>query len=141
MKHEQPRTKKSASFRRKALLTILVMLITLRGFGLWYVLQPPKIGTPPVMDEPGREEDGEELDLDTPSVSKTGSKERKENFYTFLLVGTNDDYNTDTIMLGSVDTDKDIVNVVSIPRDTMVDVDIKIKKINQEFHIYFIQFT
>ncbi len=133
MKHEQPRTKKSASFRRKALLTILVMLIALGGFGVWYILQPPKIDAPPVMNEPDDENDSEELDLDAPSISQAGSKERKENFYTFLLVGTNDDYNTDTIMLGSVDTDKDIVNVVSIPRDTMVDVDIKIKKINNAY--------
>ncbi|MEA4919953.1 MAG: LCP family protein, partial [Clostridiaceae bacterium] len=51
-------------------------------------------------------------------------------YYTFLLVGTNDNYNTDTIMLGSVDTDQDTVNIVSIPRDTMVDVDVNIKKIN-----------
>ena len=57
----------------------------------------------------------------------------KKNFYTFLIVGTSDDYNTDTIMLGAVDTKSLKCNIISIPRDCMYDTDAKIKRINGAF--------
>lgn len=47
---------------------------------------------------------------------------RKENFYTFLVVGrdTGGGGNTDTIMLASYDIPNQKLSVMSIPRDTMV---------------------
>ena len=59
------------------------------------------------------------------------SGKRKEGFYTFLLVGTDkDDGNTDTIMVVSYDTVNQKINVMSIPRDTMINESWDIKKIN-----------
>lgn len=48
--------------------------------------------------------------------------DRKENFFTFLLVGrdTGGGGNTDTIMLASYDIPNQKLSVMSIPRDTMV---------------------
>ncbi len=57
-------------------------------------------------------------------------KVMKEGFYTFLLAGTTDSYNTDTMMLCSVDTKAGTVKLVSINRDTQVDAPISIPKIN-----------
>ncbi len=140
-KHEMPRPKKNKkTFRRRALIVIMLMVIAFAAYTVWDVLQPPEVRTPPSdATTDGKEQDSTQnptADLKDPTVpvdGQSGEKERKKNFYTFLLVGTNDDYNTDTIMLGSVDADKDVVNVVSIPRDTMVDVDINIKKINNAY--------
>lgn len=142
-KHEMVQAPKSKKKRRKArrraLMVICLMIICLCGYVVWDVLQPPpQPPAPPVSDGNDTDNNSEDElpEMDDPDIPVGGdisNKTRKTNFYTFLLVGTNDDYNTDTIMLGAVDTDKDIVNVVSIPRDTMVDVDIKIKKINNAY--------
>ncbi|MGI6450026.1 MAG: LCP family protein [Desulfitobacteriia bacterium] len=58
-------------------------------------------------------------------------KQYKENFYTFVLTGTDyDGYHTDTIMVASFDTAANKVNIVSVPRDSQVDVPGDYKKIN-----------
>lgn len=59
---------------------------------------------------------------------------RKENFYTFLLFGTDaEGTNTDTIMVVSYDVQNQKLNIMSIPRDTMVNVPWDIKKINSVY--------
>lgn len=62
------------------------------------------------------------------------SGERKKGVYTFLLVGTDkDDGNTDTIMVASYDTVNQTVNIMSIPRDTMINESWDLKKINSVY--------
>ncbi len=111
--------------RRKALLVVLLLTIAAGCYAAYDIFSPPEQVVPPPRVDPDKTTP-DPVTTDDPPPGKT----RKKNFYTFLIVGTNDDYNTDVIMLGAVDTDKDTVNVVSIPRDTMVDRDIKIRKIN-----------
>jgi len=80
---------------------------------------------PPPGDDELYPDDG--YDGDMPTVSG----DRKEGVYTFLLVGTDkDDGNTDTIMVASYDTVNQTVNIMSIPRDTMINESWDIKKIN-----------
>ena len=61
---------------------------------------------------------------------------RKEGVYTFLLVGRDDGGggNTDTIMVGCFDTNNGTLDVLSIFRDTLVDVPWEIKKINSVYN-------
>lgn len=67
----------------------------------------------------------------------TVSGDRKEGVYTFLLVGTDkDDGNTDTIMVVSYDTVNQDINIMSIPRDTMINASWDIKKINSVYSRY-----
>ena len=67
---------------------------------------------------------------DMPTVSGN----RKEGVYTFLLVGTDmDDGNTDTIMVVSYNTKGQDINIMSIPRDTMINESWDIKKINSVY--------
>ena len=64
----------------------------------------------------------------------TVSGERKEGVYTFLIVGTDkDDGNTDTIMVASYDTVNQTINIMSIPRDTMINESWDLKKINSVY--------
>ena len=59
---------------------------------------------------------------------------RKTDFHTFLLLGTDDgNGNADTIMVGSFDLKNNKISVISVPRDTLVDVSRKIKKINSAY--------
>lgn len=61
-------------------------------------------------------------DGDPTTVAQPVDANRKENFYTFLVVGrdTGGGGNTDTIMLASYDIKNQKLSVLSIPRDTMV---------------------
>lgn len=61
---------------------------------------------------------------------------RKDGVYTLLVFGEDTTSgNTDTIMLVSMDTVNKTVNVVSIPRDTMLNVTTKVKKVNMIYQI------
>lgn len=60
-----------------------------------------------------------------------GNMTRRDGVYTFLLFGTDDgNGNTDTIMVGAYDTVQQTVNVVSVPRDTMIETSRANKRIN-----------
>ncbi len=91
-------------------------------------------------DIPGFEEEPleewDESDLMQP-INKSG---RKEGFYTFLLLGAdNDGSNTDTIMVVSYDVPNQDLSIMSIPRDTMVNVRWDIKKINSVYSVYGVE--
>ena len=61
---------------------------------------------------------------------------RKDDFYTFLFVGIDKvGANTDVLMVASFDAKNDRIDVVSIPRDTLVNVSRKVKKINAAYAV------
>ena len=113
--------------RQKALritflvLTILAALI-IAGFVLWNVLSAP----PPVdnlgPDRPqvttSIDEAGNEIEVEIPGQFAG----RKDQFYTFLVVGqdTFGGGNTDTMMLAAYDVPNQKLSVMSLPRDTFV---------------------
>ena len=85
------------------------------------------------IDESGDEIPIEEID-DSNTVQPTVSGARKEDVYTFLLIGTDaSSSNTDTLMVVSYDVGNQKLNLMSIPRDTMVNVSWDIKKINSVY--------
>ncbi len=60
--------------------------------------------------------------------------DRQDGVYTLLLVGNDDGTgNTDTIMLGKLDTVRHTADFVSIPRDTLINVDSPVRKINSVY--------
>jgi LCP family protein required for cell wall assembly len=54
--------------------------------------------------------------------------ERKPLFYTFLLFGLDDGNNADVIIVGALDTVANQSYAISIPRDTLVEVDRRLRK-------------
>ena len=70
---------------------------------------------------------------EAPDLTAAG---RKEDYYTFLLVGrdTGGGGNTDTIMVVSYDVKNQALNAMSIPRDTIVNKSWDIKKINSVYN-------
>ena len=59
---------------------------------------------------------------------------RKDDCWTFLLIGTDRvGANTDTLMYLTYDVGEQTVSVASIPRDTKVDADRRVKKINSAY--------
>lgn len=61
---------------------------------------------------------------------------RKKDFFTLLVIGrdTGGGGNTDTILLASYDVPNQKLNVMSIPRDTMVNVSWDVKRINSVYN-------
>lgn len=123
-----------------ALGAVLVLLLVLFLFYRRWATAP----TLPIPDRAGvtapDQTDG--LDPDASDVQPgdrpgTGA-DRKDGFYTFLLIGrdTGGGGNTDTLMLAAYDTKNQQAALMSIPRDTMVDVSWDVKKINSVYNMY-----
>lgn len=124
---EKPRPKKRKKRKRVLLIVLLVLLaLAAAGFVVHQIyVRPPDI---PAADSTTDQENGTD-----PGSMGVG---RKEDVYTFLLVGRDDGGggNTDTMMVGCYDVKNGTVDVLSIYRDTMVDVPWEIPKINSVYN-------
>lgn len=132
-----------AAYQKKKVLTRLIILLVIvllfaAVFAMYKVIvRPPEIGGLSSRSE-GRvsapidgleREDGEIDDGTAPANALSAS--RKEGVYTFLLIGNDQgNGNTDTMIVGALDTVKGELNLVSIPRDTLVNVSWSVKKAN-----------
>lgn len=120
-------------------VTVLAAIIVVIGIALAIFVQKPAQVTQP--DRGSKEPTSTEEQSETGAAgTRPGgvSSDRKEDFYTFLVVGR-DTYgggNTDTIMLASYDIPNQKLSVMSIPRDTMVNVSWDIKRINSVYNMY-----
>ncbi|MGN1002233.1 MAG: LCP family protein [Oscillospiraceae bacterium] len=116
------------------LLAILLVVII---YAIWE--EPPEqvLDGPPVFTterpwataSPAPAEDPEEPEP-TPEPTEAVSK-RNENCYTFLVV-VNDQIgaNTDAMLVGKLDVASGELNIVNLPRDTLVNVSWGVKKLN-----------
>lgn len=89
-----------------------------------------------------------EFFMDTPNVDSGGIKHneeddqpvatvdgRKPGVYTLLVAGVDVvSSNTDTIMIGTLNTVNHTLNVASIPRDTLTNIRHEVKKANSAYH-------
>lgn len=132
--------RKAAKRGSKAAIVICVILVLVFGAVAAYM----------IWEKPPERQGGGLVDPIAPSVSPSGDEQSpepsveptedpnagapaslNENMYTFLVVGLDKvGYNTDTMMVGRLDTETHEINVVSIPRDTMVNVSWSVKKVN-----------
>ena len=108
-------------------MTVLLVLLALLAIGFvihQIYVRPPDIPT----------HENQEAGTDPGSLGVG----RREDVYTFLLVGRDDGQggggNTDTMMVGCYDVKNGTVDVLSIYRDTMVDVPWEIPKINSVYN-------
>lgn len=138
--HLQKKEKKPRTRKEKIRLTVILVLAILLALLLilfavyraW--AKPPVLSDQPSLKDP--DGSGNSVAEAIPGVEVGG--DRKEDFYTFLVVGrdTGGGGNTDTILLGAYDIPNQKLNVMSIPRDTMVNVPWDIKKINSVYNYY-----
>ncbi|SBW06683.1 Cell envelope-like function transcriptional attenuator common domain protein [uncultured Eubacteriales bacterium] len=139
-KEKAARTPKQQALRILFIVVIvLAALIVAVGGAYLLLVRPPDMSKP--IDRPSVS-DGGNVDSNQPGVEDGDDdrelSDRKEDFYTFLLVGR-DTYgggNTDTMMLASYDVANQHLNVMSLPRDTLVNVSWDIKKLNSVYNMY-----
>lgn len=125
-KKRPPAPKRKKRMRYRILLILLLVLAALAAtaFALHSVfVRPPKL--PQEIQSQSQGTHPEAL-----------GKDRKEDMYTFLLIGRDDGGGgkTDTIMVGAYDVKNRSIDVLSIYRDTMVDVPWEIPKINSVYN-------
>lgn len=132
-----PKQKKKAGMNRGAKIALIAVAVVaglaLVAVGAWKTFVKPMDVSDNIRPGVQEDKDGEDTpqmpsDTDKEAVSTNG---RKENYFTFLLLGKDTSSgSTDTIMLVSYDVNKGEVNVMSIPRDTMVNLPHDMKRIN-----------
>ncbi|MCF0123932.1 MAG: LCP family protein, partial [Ruminiclostridium sp.] len=130
---EQPEPPKNIPVRkkkrkRKALILVFAVLAALILLGA--VIHGILVHRPDIQPQP--QEENESIGVH-PDLLSAG---RREDVYTFLLVGRDDGGggNTDTLMVGCYDVKNGTLDVMSIYRDTLVDVPWEIKKINSVYN-------
>jgi len=87
--------------------------------------------TPPTEEEDSEEDDDPQEEPETII--------RKPDFYTFVIFGLDEGFNSDTLMVVSFDAANHVANLIWIPRDTYVNVDREIRKINSAYGYGYIR--
>ena len=122
--------------RRVVIIVVIVLAIVIgAAAGLNALFQKPSVGVPNLPQPSSGVVQGEEPEKsEEEPVAHTG--DRKEDFFTFLVIGrdTAGGGNTDTILLAAYDVKNQKLNVMSIPRDTMVNIPYDIKRINAVYN-------
>jgi len=130
---EPPRKKKKAG---KIVLVTLAVLLLLAGAGFLYLRSA--LETPPDMRANPRGPERIQVTGGGGLFGSVGnlidSSVRDTSKYTFLVLGTDEgEANTDVIMAVTFDTANYTIDIVNIPRDTLVNVGWRTKKANSIF--------
>ncbi|MCD8376005.1 MAG: LCP family protein [Oscillospiraceae bacterium] len=131
--------KKQHSKRFKVLRVLIIIALALVVLAVAAVaVHQALVKAPVVSDQPSVNQNAGKSDEDSAGDTdgESSAVTRKENFYTFLILGrdTGGGGNTDTILLAAYDVANQVLNVMSIPRDTMVNIPYDIKKINAVYN-------
>ena len=117
-----------------AVFTVSVLFIGIALFGLYRCFsQPLTLPSEEQPDENSQEETSQPI-LGQTDENKTPDG-RKEGFFTILVSGLDDENGgSDTNMLVALDAANGSINVLSLPRDTLLNVDWTVKKLNNSYH-------
>ena len=140
-----PKKQKTARRRmgraaRMATVIVCCVLALACAVAAWYMLweKPPERPTtglntlPPATEKPAATAAPSATPEPTEDPNAGAPASLNENMYTFLVVGLDKvAYHTDTIMVGRFDVETHEINVVSIPRDTLMNITGSTKKINE----------
>lgn len=117
------------SGKQKALITLCVIMAVALGGVIAYKGLFVRPDLPSILAPASKSDDG--------MAPKVSGARKSKDFYTILLLGrdTGGGGNCDTMMLVSYDVTNQKMNVMSIPRDTMVNVPWDVKKINSVYNM------
>lgn len=139
-KQKVPKEKKKSRLTRQQ--KILIVIAVLLAIVLAVVVACQSLFVRPDLEnkkpEGGEEQETEELDYGDGVRPRSDGERKSEDYYTVLILGrdTGGGGNTDTMLLASYDVTNQKATVMSIPRDTMVNVSWDVKKINSVYNMY-----
>ena len=128
--------RKTSALQAVAVTTISALFILTALFGLYKCFsQEPTLrpSGPAAPDpDPSAAQEPENPEDDARPLSY---EERQEHFYTVLMAGLDDENGgSDTNLLMALDAENGTINVVSLPRDTLLNVSWSVKKLNIAYH-------
>lgn len=131
---EKKRKKKSRLTRQQK---ILIAVAALLAVALVVVAACESLFVRPELPGKADDPDKETIDYGEGVRPKAGGERKSEDYYTVLILGrdTGGGGNTDTMLLASYDVTNQKATVMSIPRDTMVNVSWDIKRINSVYNM------
>jgi LCP family protein required for cell wall assembly len=118
--------KKQRRSKGFAIISTLALVVLLIVGGVWFLsdwIGDARATVPPQRTRPDGDDFLHNVDLGDEPLDRGMGK------FTFLIFGANEGL-TDTILVGTVDTDNSTFEIVSIPRDTMVNVGWGTRKAN-----------
>lgn len=119
--------KETSGGRVFARVVLVLALIAAGAWGAWRFFVKEPATAVPAMNPSGDAAPAE-------GRAESAGVTRKKHCWTFLLVGMDKvGSNTDSLILVRYDTDEQTVSMASIPRDTRVDCNRKLKKINAAY--------
>ena len=122
------KTPKTIRLLMTAALSLAVALIALYSVYMVWERPPEKSGSPLNAKAPAPPTETPDALPASPTPAET---EEPGTVYTLLLVGNDDgNGNTDTLLLCRLDTGAHTLRFVSIPRDTLINADWEVRKIN-----------
>ena len=133
--------KKQSRFtpQQKVLVVIAVLLaVALIAVLAWKSLfVRPDLGHKPSQADPSSSAMMEGLDYGDGTRPKADGERKSKDYYSVLILGRDTGGgNTDTMLLASYDVTNQKASVMSIPRDTMVNVSWDVKKINSVYNVH-----
>lgn len=128
--------RKTSALQAGAVATISALFILTALFGLYkcFSQEPTLRGGDPAAPgpDPAASQELRSQEDESRSLASIG---RKEHFYTVLLAGLDDENGgSDTNLLMALDAENGTINVVSLPRDTLLNVSWSVKKLNNAYH-------
>ena len=141
-KKDPKRRRAGLTSGQKGLIAVAVVLaVALTGVLAWqslFVRPDLNAGKTEQPENPETGEPVEEIDWGGGIRPRGGGERKSEDYWTVLILGrdTGGGGNTDTMLLASYDVTNQKATVMSIPRDTMVNVSWDIKKINSVYNTY-----
>ena len=121
-----------------AAAVLAVVLIGVLAWQSLFVRPDLNAGKAEQTEDPETGEVVEEIDWGEGVRPRSDGERKSEDYYTVLILGrdTGGGGNTDTMLLASYDVTNQKATVMSIPRDTMVNVSWDIKRINSVYNWY-----
>ena len=134
-KGKRPKKNIRLDRQQKMLLAVAIML----AVALVIVVACESLFVRPDLEKkPSKDTGQEQIDYGGGTPPRADGERKSEDYYTVLILGrdTGGGGNTDTMLLASYDVTNQKATVMSIPRDTMVNVSWDIKRINSVYNYY-----
>ena len=134
-KEKKPKKPSRLTRQQKVLLAVAIVL----AVALVAVVACQSLFVRPDLEKkPSKAEEQEQIDYGEGRPPRADGERKSEDYYTVLILGrdTGGGGNTDTMLLASYDVTNQKATVMSIPRDTMVNVSWDIKRINSVYNYY-----
>lgn len=129
--------RKTSGLQAAAVAAVCILFVMTALIGLYkcFSKEPAVPGKETPRNTREQEEEGAQEPGAVVSAMKNANAERKERFHTILLGGLDDENGgSDTNLLVAVDAKNGRIDVVSLPRDTLLNVSWPVKKLNNAYH-------